>query len=199
MRLHHRRSRRVRIDLGQWPRSQTSTLRHGQATHDRNDVLAPSWRASNRLRCDARRCDSDARCSSAKALPQYRRGARRSADWLKIKTPCRQEAVIVRFTAPRRSRPYFGALGLGGSRRRRLALCRPRRKRRLPRGPVAVEKTAASVGFVAIGLIGAVKIDEARVCGRFESPRPRGAFRSIGAQSTDTEGLPVNFLTVFCA
>jgi hypothetical protein len=33
--LHHGRSRRARIDLGQWSRSQTSTLRHGQATHDR--------------------------------------------------------------------------------------------------------------------------------------------------------------------
>jgi hypothetical protein len=31
--FHHRRSRRTGIDLGQGPRSQTSTLRHGQATH----------------------------------------------------------------------------------------------------------------------------------------------------------------------
>lgn len=36
----------------------------------------------------------------------------RSADWLKIKTALRQEAVIAGFTAPRRSRPYFGALVL---------------------------------------------------------------------------------------
>jgi bifunctional non-homologous end joining protein LigD len=36
----------------------------------------------------------------------------RSKDWLKIKTGKRQEAVIVGFTAPRRSRPYFGALVL---------------------------------------------------------------------------------------
>jgi bifunctional non-homologous end joining protein LigD len=54
-------------------------------------------------------------------------GARRSADWLKIKTARRQETVIVGFTAPRRSRPYFGALVLavrdGGGWR----LCRPRR------------------------------------------------------------------------
>jgi hypothetical protein len=35
MRLHHRRSRRANIDLGQRPRSRTSTLRHGQTTHDR--------------------------------------------------------------------------------------------------------------------------------------------------------------------
>jgi bifunctional non-homologous end joining protein LigD len=36
----------------------------------------------------------------------------RSGDWLKIKTARRQEAVIVGFTAPRRSRPCFGALVL---------------------------------------------------------------------------------------
>jgi bifunctional non-homologous end joining protein LigD len=41
----------------------------------------------------------------------YRSGER-SADWLKIKTARRQEAVIVGFTAPRHSRPYFGALVL---------------------------------------------------------------------------------------
>src|SRR4029077_11335928 len=42
---------------------------------------------------------------------QYLSGAR-SKDWLKIKTGKRQEAVIVGFTAPRRSRPHFGALVL---------------------------------------------------------------------------------------
>jgi bifunctional non-homologous end joining protein LigD len=36
----------------------------------------------------------------------------RTTDWLKIKTSRRQEVVIVGFTAPRRSRPYFGALVL---------------------------------------------------------------------------------------
>jgi bifunctional non-homologous end joining protein LigD len=36
----------------------------------------------------------------------------RTADWLKIKTARRQEVVIAGFTAPRRSRPYFGALVL---------------------------------------------------------------------------------------
>src|SRR5262249_34371194 len=36
----------------------------------------------------------------------------RSTDWLKIKTGKRQEAVIVGFTAPRRSRPFLGALVL---------------------------------------------------------------------------------------
>jgi bifunctional non-homologous end joining protein LigD len=36
----------------------------------------------------------------------------RSAGWLKIKTAQRQEVVIAGFTAPRRSRPYFGSLAL---------------------------------------------------------------------------------------
>src|SRR3954468_13815453 len=36
----------------------------------------------------------------------------RSPDWLKIKTSKRQEVVIAGFTAPRRSRPFFGALVL---------------------------------------------------------------------------------------
>jgi bifunctional non-homologous end joining protein LigD len=34
----------------------------------------------------------------------------RSPDWLKIKTSKRQEVVIAGFTAPKRSRPFFGAL-----------------------------------------------------------------------------------------
>ena len=46
-----------------------------------------------------------------RAASQYLSGAR-SKDWLKIKTARRQEAVIVGFTAPRRSRPHFGALVL---------------------------------------------------------------------------------------
>ena len=36
----------------------------------------------------------------------------RSPDWLKIKTAKRQEVVIAGFTAPERSRPFFGALVL---------------------------------------------------------------------------------------
>jgi bifunctional non-homologous end joining protein LigD len=42
---------------------------------------------------------------------KYLSGAR-TTDWLKIKTARRQEVVIAGFTAPRRSRPYFGALVL---------------------------------------------------------------------------------------
>jgi bifunctional non-homologous end joining protein LigD len=42
---------------------------------------------------------------------RYLSGARTS-DWLKIKTARRQEVVIAGFTAPRRSRPHFGALVL---------------------------------------------------------------------------------------
>jgi bifunctional non-homologous end joining protein LigD len=44
-----------------------------------------------------------------RANSPYRSGER-TKDWLKIKTARRQEAVIVGFTAPRRSRPHFGAL-----------------------------------------------------------------------------------------
>lgn len=36
----------------------------------------------------------------------------RTSEWLKIKTARRQEVVIAGFTAPRRSRPHFGALVL---------------------------------------------------------------------------------------
>jgi bifunctional non-homologous end joining protein LigD len=36
----------------------------------------------------------------------------RTPDWLKIKTAKRQEVVITGFTAPRRTRPFFGALVL---------------------------------------------------------------------------------------
>ena len=36
----------------------------------------------------------------------------RSTDWLKIKTAKRQEVVVVGFTAPQRSRQYFGSLAL---------------------------------------------------------------------------------------
>ena len=46
-----------------------------------------------------------------RARSTYVSGAR-SKDWLKIKTAKRQEAVIVGFTAPRRTRPRFGALVL---------------------------------------------------------------------------------------
>ena len=41
----------------------------------------------------------------------YRSGIR-TDDWLKIKTSKRQEVVIAGFTAPRRTRPFFGALAL---------------------------------------------------------------------------------------
>ncbi|MGF6425867.1 bifunctional non-homologous end joining protein LigD [Bradyrhizobium elkanii] len=36
----------------------------------------------------------------------------RTADWLKVKTAQRQKVVIAGFTAPRRTRPFFGALVL---------------------------------------------------------------------------------------
>jgi bifunctional non-homologous end joining protein LigD len=46
-----------------------------------------------------------------RADSKYLSGAR-TDNWLKIKTSKRQEVVIAGFTAPRRSRPYFGALVL---------------------------------------------------------------------------------------
>jgi bifunctional non-homologous end joining protein LigD len=46
-----------------------------------------------------------------RASGRYLSGTR-TKDWLKIKTGKRQEVVIVGFTAPRRSRPHFGALVL---------------------------------------------------------------------------------------
>lgn len=42
---------------------------------------------------------------------KYQSGAR-TDHWLKIKTSKRQEVVIAGFTAPRRTRPFFGALAL---------------------------------------------------------------------------------------
>ena len=46
-----------------------------------------------------------------RADSRYVSGAR-TDDWLKIKTSKRQEVVIAGFTAPRRTRPFFGALAL---------------------------------------------------------------------------------------
>jgi bifunctional non-homologous end joining protein LigD len=46
-----------------------------------------------------------------RAESKYVSGAR-TKDWLKIKTDRRQEVVVVGYTAPRGSRPYFGALAL---------------------------------------------------------------------------------------
>jgi bifunctional non-homologous end joining protein LigD len=46
-----------------------------------------------------------------RAESSYASGGRTS-DWLKIKTAQRQEVVIAGFTAPKRTRPHFGALVL---------------------------------------------------------------------------------------
>jgi bifunctional non-homologous end joining protein LigD len=48
----------------------------------------------------------------AKRADSPYRSGHRTRDWLKIKTARRQEAVIVGFTRPRKSRKYFGALVL---------------------------------------------------------------------------------------
>jgi bifunctional non-homologous end joining protein LigD len=46
-----------------------------------------------------------------RANSKYLSGAR-TDDWLKIKTSKRQEVVIAGFTAPKKTRPFFGALVL---------------------------------------------------------------------------------------
>lgn len=46
-----------------------------------------------------------------RAHSPYASGSR-TDDWLKIKTAQRQEVVIAGFTAPKRTRPHFGALVL---------------------------------------------------------------------------------------
>jgi bifunctional non-homologous end joining protein LigD len=48
----------------------------------------------------------------AKRIDSAYTSGSRTPDWLKIKTAKRQEVVIVGFTAPRRTRPLFGALVL---------------------------------------------------------------------------------------
>ena len=47
-----------------------------------------------------------------KRAQSFYQSGRRTRDWVKIKTVRRQEAVIVGFTRPRRSRKHFGALVL---------------------------------------------------------------------------------------
>jgi len=51
------------------------------------------------------------RIMAKRADSAYASGSR-TPDWLKVKTAKRQEVVIAGFTAPRRTRPFFGALVL---------------------------------------------------------------------------------------
>jgi hypothetical protein len=55
----------------------------------------------------------------------------------------------------------------------------PRDAKTLREDVIAVEKTSAPIDFIATGLIGATKIDEAVVCGRLDAP----ASAHIGAAS----------------
>jgi hypothetical protein len=55
----------------------------------------------------------------------------------------------------------------------------PRDAKTLREDVIAVEKTSAPIDFIATGLIGATKIDEAVVCGRLDAP----ASAHIGAVS----------------
>jgi bifunctional non-homologous end joining protein LigD len=73
-----------------------------------------------------------------RAESKYLSGAR-TDNWLKIKTSKRQEVVIVGFTAPRRTRSFFGALALavrektGWRYRSRRHWLQPRDVRKTPR------------------------------------------------------------------
>ena len=49
---------------------------------------------------------------------------KRTREWLKFKAMNEQEVVIVGYTAPRRSRKYFGALVLAVRTGFKLAVCR---------------------------------------------------------------------------
>ena len=61
-----------------------------------------------------------------RASSKYLSGAR-TDNWLKIKTSKRQEVVIAGFTAPRRTRPFFGALILAVREKNLMAVYWPRR------------------------------------------------------------------------
>ena len=62
------------------------------------------------------------------ATSRYHSGMR-TRDWLKVKASREQEVVIVGFTAPRRSRKYFGALVLAVREGKRWQYVGPRRDR----------------------------------------------------------------------
>ena len=65
----------------------------------------------------------------AKLATSHYYSGQRTRDWLKVKASHGQEVVIIGFTAPRRSRQYFGSLLLAVRDGEDLALCRPRRHR----------------------------------------------------------------------
>lgn len=72
-----------------------------------SDNYKPTAKALEKVRHD---CGLEG-IMAKRATSKYLSGGR-TKDWLKIKTGRRQEAVIAGFTAPRRSRPHFGALVL---------------------------------------------------------------------------------------
>jgi bifunctional non-homologous end joining protein LigD len=74
-------------------------------------IYSEHWpEQGNRLFVEAQKAGLEG-IMAKRASSRYLSGTR-TKDWLKIKTGKRQEVVIVGFTAPRRSRPHFGALVL---------------------------------------------------------------------------------------
>jgi bifunctional non-homologous end joining protein LigD len=134
----------------------------------------------------------------------------RSTDWLKIKAARRQEVVIVGFTAPRGSRPYFGSLllavreadhwryvgrvGTGFSHevlRRLYARLRPLRRRTSPLPTVV--KNARDTRWVEPTLVAEVKFAEWTTAGEMRQPafvglredkRPEEVIREGGVTQT---------------
>ena len=111
----------------------------------------------------------------------------RTTDWLKIKTARRQEVVIAGFTAPRRSRPYFGALvlalrdgkvwryighvGTGFSHRTLEELHGKLRSLRTPSSPFGVRvKDEAVTTWVKPKLVAEVKFTEWTSAGEMRHP-----------------------------
>jgi bifunctional non-homologous end joining protein LigD len=111
----------------------------------------------------------------------------RTADWLKIKTAKRQEVVIAGFTAPKRSRPFFGALvlalranngwryvghvGTGFSHRTLVELHGKFMKLKLTTSPFAAKvKNEAVTTWIRPSLVAEVKFTEWTGSGEMRHP-----------------------------
>lgn len=98
-------------DLRKLPLLQRKKRLKAILPHDKLIAFSRHRRGNGRaLFCEAERKGLEG-IMAKRADSQYASGDR-SADWLKIKTAKRQEVVIAGFTAPRRTRPFFGALVL---------------------------------------------------------------------------------------
>jgi bifunctional non-homologous end joining protein LigD len=90
-----------RKKLAQSVLPESSVIRYCDHVKEHGDDFYRSIRSHNLEGMIAKRADSS-------YLP-----GKRTHDWLKIKNHNTEEAIIAGFTAPRRSRQYFGALVLG--------------------------------------------------------------------------------------